>query len=256
MDWISKLEKRFGSWAISNLGLYLIVGQIIVFGASHLKIFPLSTWYLDSQLVGEGQVHRLLTFIFFPPATSPLFLIFAWYIFFMISNALEAQWGAFKFNLYFFLGVVLTILVSLIIPGYPITNHFVGTTVFLAFATLYPNFEFLIFFVLPVKVKWLGWLSAALIAMAFFSGGYPMKLIIAAAMANYVLFFGKDFLSLLKQKKRKATHEKQATEFASKAFHTCTVCGATDQTHPERDFRYKGGKGYCEQCVEKDEVTD
>ena len=179
--------------AISNLALYLVAGQIIVWTANWFEILPVEWFYLNPILAFEkGQVWRLVTFLFIPPVTwHPVFLAFAWYIFWMISSALEGQWGTFKFNLFIFLGAAFTVLASLVFPYLYYTNYYIALTVFFAFATLYPNFEFLLFFILPVKVKWLALVSLVLLIYAFFMGGWPGRLIISASMANYLLFFWK-----------------------------------------------------------------
>ena len=163
MDWIDKLEKRLGGLAVKNLAMFLIIGQVFVFAVTYFKILPVDLFYLNPILVMKGEVWRIFSFLFVPPARMhPIFLAFAWYIFWMMSQALESQWGIFKYNLFIWMAVLFTFLASIIFPYYYYSNNYIALTVFLAFATLHPNFEFLIFFVLPVKVKWLAWLSLAL----------------------------------------------------------------------------------------------
>lgn len=257
MDWITKLEKRFGGWAIGNLGMFLVLGQVVVFGAVRFGVFTLDTFYLNSQLVMQGEVWRLISFVFIPPAGyGVFFLIIYWMVFVFLSGALERQWGVFKFNLYIIIGIAMTLLVSPLLSHTYLTNHYISYTVLFAFATLYPNYEFMIMFILPVKVKWVAWLAFGKVMLDFFSYGAAIQLMIAVSLVNYTLFFGKDLLLTFKQKKRRAAHEKSLNEFASKAFHTCSVCGATDQSHPDREFRYKEGKGYCDVCVEKEEAEN
>ena len=100
---------------------------------------------------------------------SPLWLFFSFYIFYMIGNSLEQHWGTFRFNLFVLCGYLLTVLMAFVSPGAIITNTYFLGSVFLAFATLFPNIEFRLFFVLPVKVKWLGWLTAGIYTMTLFS---------------------------------------------------------------------------------------
>ena len=253
MTWIDKLERRFGHLAIANLALYLVAGQVIVWTANWFKILPVEWFYLNPILVLNGQVWRLVTFLFIPPVTwHPVFLVFAWYIFWMISSALEGQWGTFKFNLFIFLGAAFTFLASLVFPYYYYSNNYIALTVFFAFATLYPNFEFMLFFILPVKVKWLALISLAFLVMAFFSGGWPSRFIICASMANYLLFFGKDLHRSLHYRKRRQAHTRKLQEVQDQPFHTCSVCGSTDKSNPEREFRYRKGKGVCNVCLEKE----
>ncbi len=253
MTWIDKLERRFGHFAMANLALYLVAGQIIVWTANWFKILPVEWFYLNPILVLNGQVWRLVTFLFIPPVTwHPVFLAFAWYIFWMISSALEGKWGTFKFNLFIFLGAAFTVLASLVFPYLYYTNYYIALTVFFAFATLYPNFEFMLFFILPVKVKWLALISLALLVYAFLMGGWPSRFIIGASMANYLLFFGKDLHRSLYYRKRRQAHTRKMREMQDQPFHTCSVCGATDKSNPEREFRYREGKGVCHVCLEKE----
>ena len=250
MTWIDRLERRFGHLAISNLALYLVAGQIIVWTATWFKIVSVEWFYLNPILVLQGQVWRLVTFLLIPPATMhPIFLAFAWYIFWMISSNLESQWGTFKYNLFIYFGASFTVLASLLFPFYYYTNYYIALTVFFAFATLNPNFEFMLFFILPVKVRWLALISLGFLIWSFFTSGWTGRLIITASMANYLLFFAKDLRQSLYYRKRRQAHTRKMREMQEEPFHTCSVCGATDKTNPEREFRYREGKGVCEVCL-------
>lgn len=253
MNWIDKLEKRLGGFAMPNLALFLIVGQILVYGAAVFGVFSPEVFYLNPVLVARGEVWRLVTFIFIPPlALHPIFLIIAWYIFWMMSQALEAQWGTFRYNLFIWLGIFFTLLVSLVIPNYWYSNYYILLTVFFAFATLYPEFEFRIYFILPVKVKWLALISLVLLVLEFIRNPWPMRLVILASMANYLLFFGREFFSMMHHRQRRVKHKKEVQEAAEAVFHTCSICGVTDRSHPDREFRYRDGKGVCAVCLEKE----
>jgi hypothetical protein len=257
MNWIDKLEKRFGGLAVPNLALYLIVGQVFVFAGIHFGRIDINLLYLNIPSILNGQVWRIFSFLFIPPATfSPIFLAFAWYIFWMISQALESQWGAFKYNLFIFLAVVFTVLASILFPGIYFTNNYISLTVFFAFATLYPNFEFMLFFVLPVKVKWLAYISVGFLVLSFIGGSWPARVVILVSLGNYALFFGKDLYSQMKNRKRRIEHHKKVDALAEEAFHTCKTCGATDKSTPEREFRYRDGDGICSVCVEKEAASE
>jgi hypothetical protein len=159
------LEKKFRRFAIPNITLYLITGQVVLFVLNLVGQFDLAFTLLIPELVREGQWWRLIAFIFTPPAAHPVFIIFAWYLFYLMGNALEGHWGTFRFNLFLLVGYTVTVAVSFLFPAYPATNIFIAGSVFLAFAFLYPDFEILIFFILPVKVKWLAlitWIGYAL----------------------------------------------------------------------------------------------
>jgi hypothetical protein len=260
MDLISKLERRLGSIAIPHLALYLILLQIIgvvLISGEYVSGYDLVL--SGEQVLKEGQWWRLLSFMMMPRTLSPLFLIISFLVFYTISGALERQWGTFRFNLFILCGYLLTILMALLNPGAVLTNIYFLGCVFLAFATLFPNFEFLIFFILPVKVKWLGWLTAGMFVVTLFSpvdgAGAAFilgdKLAVGAAFATYGLFFGKDFIRGLKAGQRRKAYVAEQQIVAAKALHECSVCGATDKTDPHMHFRYCStcGECFCEEHI-------
>jgi len=251
MDLISTLEKRFGSWAIPNLPLYLIAIQLI--GVA-LLMGGYSTYedlILMGGLVQVGQWTRLLSFMMIPKTLSPIWLFFAFYIFYLMGSALERQWGAFRFNLFILSGYLLTIAAAFIAPGAVITNFYFLGCVFLAFATLFPNFELHLFFILPVKVKWLGWFTAALYILTLFSGDAGSRLCVVAAFANYTLFFGCDFINSLKAAHRRKAFVAERAEVAARPLHVCAKCGASDKSDDTLHFRYCStcGKCFCEEHI-------
>ncbi|MBN2684184.1 MAG: hypothetical protein JXR40_02795 [Pontiellaceae bacterium] len=254
MDWISSLEKRFGSWAIPHLGVYIILLQGIGF-------FLLAGEYAtvsDLVLYGNDVIHakewwRLFSFLMMPADTS-LFLLLAMYIFYLMSSALEQRWGSFRFNLFILVGYLFTVAAAFIKPDVQIVNTYFLGAVFLAFATLFPDFEFLLFFVLPVKVKWLGWITAAGFALTLFSGNNPGdRLCVLAAFLTYALFFGRDFLRGQATAKRRKAFVAENVKVESSARHTCTICGVTDQSDPTMGFRYCStcGKCFCEEHIQQ-----
>ncbi|MBC2595492.1 hypothetical protein H5P28_14595 [Ruficoccus amylovorans] len=249
MTVLDRLERRFGGLAIKNLTLWIIIGQVVVYGLISLGNFPPERLTLIPGLVLQGEVWRVFTFLFFPPSSSPIFLLIAWYVFFMLGRALEGTWGEFRFNLFIFVGALATIAASFAAPDQVATNAFLATSVFLAFAYLFPNFEFLLFFVLPVKVKWLAALTWALYAFEFIGGTASNRLMVLAATANFFLFFGGEILRRGKAAKRRQVYEQKQRVEAEKPFHLCCICGATDKTKPDDQFYYRDGRGYCESHV-------
>ena len=255
MDWIDKLQKRFGGLAVPNLALYLVAGQVIIFGMELGQFLDIEKIYLQPIKLLNGEFWRAVTFIFIPferGGGSVIFLLFAWYIFWMTSQALESQWGTFKYNLYIWCSLLFTLVGSFFFPLEYYANRYLYITVLFAFATLYPNFEFLLFFVLPVKVKWIAWIGAGFIALNFLNGSAAIRMMILAGLANYALFFGRELYQTMYYRKRRIEHQKKAQTVAEEAFHTCATCGATDKSNPERTFRYKEGKGICDVCLAKD----
>ena len=252
MDWISSFEKRFGSWAIPHLALYLIgiqvVGVILLMGG---YIDQLDLVLHGGSVMYKGEWWRLLSFMMLPRTMSALWLFFAFYIFYMIGNALEQHWGTFRFNLFLLSGYLLTILTAFISPGSIITNTYFLGCVFLAFATLFPHIEFRLFFILPVKVKWLGWLTVVLYVLTLFSGDMGSRLGVLAAFANYLIFFGKTFFLNFKAGNRRKAFAAERAVAAAQPLHVCAECGISDKSDPSQHFRYCSTCGgcYCDQHI-------
>ncbi|MBI3547614.1 MAG: hypothetical protein HY078_01040 [Elusimicrobia bacterium] len=189
-NWIDRLERRFGEWCIPQLAFFIVVMNAVVYLLSLQKIaFPLLL-SLEPHLVFQGQAWRVFTFLLIPPLGLSILWMFFWlYLLYVYAVALEQEWGDFRFNLFYFLGAAATVATSLA-AGVPLSNTTLHTTIFLAFAALFPDFEVLLFFVLPVKVKWLAWLAWAGMALGFVQGGPTTRLGLAAGLVNYAAFFG------------------------------------------------------------------
>jgi hypothetical protein len=242
------MERKLRRYAIPNVTLYIILGQVLFFVFEMSGRFILDRIVLIPDLVIRGEWWRLITFLFIPPSTSPIFIFFAWYIFYLMGTALEGHWGAFRYNLYLLVGYVVTVAVTFLFPYSVATNLFIGGSVFLAFAFLYPDFQLYIFFILPVKIKWLALLTWIGYAYELIFGSWHQRVLVLASISNFLLFFGKDISWRMKTGKRRMGE--QARQFSGKreAFHTCATCGKTDISHPQMEFRYCsdcGGLGYC-----------
>ncbi len=249
MSFLDRLERIFGRFAVHNLALYIVIGQVAVVLATlaqlvdptRLIFWPASLW--------EGEWWRICTFMFFVPLPKSLFgyvfLVFFWSLFYMMSNALEEQWGAFRFNAFLFTSFVLTIAVSFLTINYPVAvaNTYIIGSVFMAFAVMNPNFELMLFGLLPVKVKWLALVSLALGGYEFVVGGLPTKLQIGAAVVAFLLFFARHFLTEAKYRQKQAARRVEREAEVEQPRHVCHVCGKTDKSHPQLDFRY------CSQCA-------
>ena len=208
MGFLQKLEYRLGRYAVRNLITIIVLGMALVFVCDLLFAEKMAQiggiWAngvsgllsMDRELVLSGQVWRLVTFVFVPPSSGIYFMVFALYFYWMIGSALERDWGSFRFGVYYLCGIIGTI-ISGFITGWA-DNSYLNMSLFFAFAMLYPNFEMRIFFILPVKVKWLAWLDGALFILLFIIGNWSIKAAILAAMLNFFLFFGKDFINSIK----------------------------------------------------------
>ncbi len=253
MSLLDTLEKKLRRYAIPNLTLYIIAGQVLFFIFALSGRFILERVLLIPSLVMAGEWWRLITFLFVPPFTNPMiFIIFAWYLFDLMGSALEGHWGAFRYNLYILVGYIVTVAVTFLFPYSAATNLFIGGSVFLAFAFLYPDFQLYIFFILPVKIKWLALLTWLGYAYEIIFGSWHQRVLVLASISNFLLFFGKDITWRIKTGRRRMSE--QARQFSGKkeAFHTCASCGVTDISHPQMEFRYCsecGGLGYCKDHI-------
>jgi len=250
MKIIDQLERRIGRFAVPNLTIYLIAGQSFFYLMYLTGKLERSATYLSADLLMAGEWWRLFTLPFDPPRQSLIFTLFAWYFFYMLGSTLEEHWGAFRYNVYLLLGCIITTAASFLVPGYPVSNAFLAGSIFLAFATLFPDYQILLFFFLPVRMKWLALITWLGYAYQLVSGDWATRLMVLAAIANYLLFFANDIILNIrygrKQFVKKAVRTVQKSEGLS---HKCTTCGITGKSHPDMDFRYcpqcKGQHGYC-----------
>lgn len=195
MNFMRKLERKFGKYAIPNLMNYIIVlyiiGYVLYISKQVTGVDLYSSFLsLNFKMIMRGQVWRLVTYIIQPPSTSIIFIFFALYFYYMIGTSLERLWGSFKFNVYFFSGVILNIIAALIIyliwgVSMDLNTYFINFALFMAFAVEFPDMEVLLFYIIPIKVKWLGIFDAIFLGSQII-GGYAA--LIAYNTGNTTLF--------------------------------------------------------------------
>ncbi|MDR1262865.1 MAG: rhomboid family intramembrane serine protease [Oscillospiraceae bacterium] len=190
-----ELKARRG-WYITNLMYYVVGGMAIVFLLDFIGMGASNLLYFNRAAIARGEVWRLVTFIFLPPSTSLLWVIFSLYFYWMIGNTLETQWGSFKFSLYYLLGIIGAVLGGLV-TGYG-DNTYVNLSLFLAFAALFPDFQMYLFFFLPIKMKWLALLDVLLYAYNFIIGSWSARAAIVLSLLNVALFFGGDIVRMVR----------------------------------------------------------
>jgi len=262
MPLLKRLERLFGRFAIHHLALYLIIGQAGAFALIYSGRLQVGDFELAPYLVREGQPWRLLTFLFVPPNLSIIWVGFSWYLFYLMGNALEGHWGTFRFNLFLMTGYVLTVGAAFLHPYAVVDDWFLAGTVYLAFAHLFPDFELAIFFILPVKIKWLALLVWIGFAYRMAVGGAAERLTILAATGNFFLFFSQDLWLTARAHSRKMSTQAERFAQAGAARHRCRICGKTERTNPEMDFRYcskcAGAQCYCPEHISQHEhvLTD
>jgi len=249
MDWFNSLERRFKRFAIPNITLPIIVLQSLAWCLMQARPDLAGDLILVRTLLLQGEWWRLFSFVIYPPATNPLFLFLALYFFYLTGTALEVRWGAFRYNLYLLIAYLASIGSVFISPAGIATNVYIGGSVFLAFAFLFPEFEILLFFVLPVKVKWLARLTWGFYLYRFALGDWLQRMLIVASVLNFILFFGLDIVALMKSGRRRMANRMMATASADNVINRCIVCGKTEKSDPKAEFRYcplcAGTPCYC-----------
>ena len=208
---LDPMEKRLGRFAVKRLILIIVVGMALVCGlrlAGYLGIKKAvvinDALYFDRERIILGQVWRLVTFVFIPDNIHVLFVALELYLYNMFGTALERERGSFRFDVYYLTGVICCIIAGFI-TGYT-TNTYLNLTLFLAYALFYPNKQMLLFFILPIKVKWLALIDVLFLLVAFVLGGINIKVVIFFSVLNLLLFFGQDICGMagtaLKRRRR------------------------------------------------------
>ena len=255
---------RFG---ISNLMLYVCIGNALVFLFSLMDTTKLFQSYLlfSPAHILRGQVWRLLTFALIPNSSGLWTLIFL-YFYYFIGHTLENEWGTVRFNLYFFSGILLTILYGFLLYfvagiNMHISAYYVYMSMFFSFAALNGEQRVLLFMIIPLKIKWLAYLDAALFIIDVFTISFPANLLPVVAVLNCLIFCWDDLASafhIRPRKQRKATVDFKrevsrinAERKAAPYRFRCEVCGRTDVSDPGLEFRYCSRcSGYHCYCIE------
>jgi hypothetical protein len=229
---LARLSRRYGRFAIPELTLVIVGGTVAVYVLALAQPQLLETLALDLWRVRQGEYWRLLTFLFLPPTLQPIWFFFAIYVTWLVGTALDHEWGAFKYNVYYLLGVLGTLL-GATIAGEGVSALFLNVSLFLAFATLFPETEWRIFFILPIRVKWLGLLSAVWLCYMFVGGGWPVRAAVLAGIANYLLFFADQLPRLVRGQVlvvRQGAHRARlaAAEPPARPERSCAICGARE----------------------------
>lgn len=259
--WLDRFCYKHPRFGIPNLMLVVVIGNALVWLLDEFsRGFSLSSALCFAPyFILQGEVWRLVTFIFVPTTNNLFFLVVSLYFYYWIGSILERQWGVTKFTVFYLLGLALNIIAGFALyavfplPAVTATMHYVNLSMFFSFATLYGEMQVLLFFVLPVKVKWLAWLDAGLYVVQcarYIAGGmWFLCLLPLVAVVNYVLFFWSDIMDRLGRTRTRRSAQtinfKKATKQAQQQkgyIHKCAVCGKTDTDYPDEEFRY------CSKC--------
>ncbi len=258
---------RFG---IPNLMLYIVGANALIYLLTVFAgIGPVSFLAFDWASIKAGELWRLVTFLFMPGYFSSrdlIWLVLFLYLYYMIGSTLEREWGTAKFSLYYLSGAVLTILTGVLmglITGNAVMMgaDYVNLSLFFAFAALYPETRFVLFFIIPIKVKWLAIADGVLFAVSalgnLLRGDILGVVTPVIALLNFFVFFWGALADEIDYRRGRVRHQtshqtiqfksavrQQRKKEAERGYrHKCDVCGRTDTDHPELEFRY------CSRCA-------
>lgn len=281
---MSKLERKFGKYAIKNLSLILVICYAVGYMLSMVKpLTPIFDYFtLNPCMILKGQVWRLFTWIVVPPTVFSFGTLITLFFYYSIGTSLERTWGDWLYNIYIFSGFLFTVLGSFIMMGIIMLNtgsfaltslymteyghyfstYYVNMSIFLAFAATFPEAQILLMFIIPVKVKWMGYLYAALLIYEFLAGNWVMKVVIGLSLLNFIVFFllqrygrfGSPKFRVQQMARRhefrkniKTENPHMGAQGISK--HKCAICGRSELEYPDLEFRFcskcNGNYEYC-----------
>lgn len=282
MKLIEKLERKFGNRGIPNLTMYMIVCYVAGYLLMQFNPSLLSMMSLDPAKILQGQIWRLVTWVIYPPSSGNfiLFVISIVFFYYPIGTSLEHTWGSFRYTLYIFSGLLFTMIGAFLLHfvtgglvtvdgmvyalgGGIFTTYYVSMSVFLAYAMSYPDMQILLWFVIPIKMRWMAYVYGAIILydiISYIRGGlWFMAVPIVASLLNFVIFYfsTKDMYRYnpkeirRKQQFKKAVAQSRvnpATDGITK--HKCAICGRTEKDDPNLEFRFcskcNGNYEYCQ----------
>ena len=278
MHFLNKMERKFGRFAIQGLMKYIILFYVAGYLIEFLAPQAYSFLTLEPFMIFHyGQVWRLVSWVLIPPPTGNIiFMLIMVVLYYQLGTALERTWGAFRFNVYIFGGMIFTVLGALLLfaiygvntpvsMGSSFSTYYINMSIFLAYAFTYPEQELLLYFIIPIKIKWFGFLYVAYIIYDIISAfrtsmnlGLIVLVLIAASLLNVVIYVILDKKSGRRPSsiKRKAQYNKSIKKakpnvYANGARHKCAICGRTELDDPTLTFRYcskcSGNKEYCQE---------
>ncbi len=271
MKWISKMERKYGKYAVRNLSAYIIALYAAGYLMQALSPEIISYLTLEPMYILRGQVWRLVSWILVPPSQLGIFTIIMLYFYYSVGTTLERTWGPFRYNLYILSGVVFTVLGAFLLYGilrilYPtilpamggaFSTYYISMSILLAFTATYPNTEVLLYFFIPIKMKWLGIFYGVMLLLSFIQSGWPGRVVILASLLNFIVFF----LSTRNLHRYTPKEQQRRREFKkavapsrvkneAETSHKCAVCGRTEKDGDHLEFRYcskcDGNYEYCQ----------
>ncbi len=196
---LNSIERKIGRYAIPQLTKYMIltyiIGYILYFAEMGTKLPLLEYILLSPEKILHGQIWRLFTWIFMPPSAPGIFTIIMLFFYYQIGSALEQTWGDFKYNLYIFSGLFLMVAGAFVLYafGYRVdgmfTTYYVNLSIFLAFAACYPDMQVMLYFIIPLKIKYLAFIDVAFLVYQALVSSWPERVSIIVSLLNFLIFF-------------------------------------------------------------------
>ena len=241
-------------FGIPNLMRYIVIANAVFWLMGAINPVLMNYLLFNPALILRGQIWRLVSFVFIPPSTGVLAFI-AFYFYYWIGSTLENQWGTGQFTIYFFTGVILTIVYGFAIyfitgRSMSLSSTYIFLSMFFSFAALFPDMQVLFLFIIPVKLKYLALVDAAFFVLSMITTPFPENLLPVVAVLNFLIFCGGELKNLLPRRQSKSTinfkRESARIRYEQREklyTHKCAVCGRTDTEYPNLEFRY------CSRCV-------
>jgi hypothetical protein len=228
---LRRLERRFGSYAVERLSFVVAVGMVAVFLFVQVSPSFVSRLTLDVTRIRAGEVWRLFSFILLPTSRNWLWFLFGVLWFPAVGQALDERLGAFRFNVYYLLGMLGTLAAALI-TGEARGNLWLNSSLVLAFATLFPDYPVRLYFVIEVKMKWIGVMTAAFMGFEAIASPWSERAAMLAALSNYFLFFGGDLVAAWRGRRMRVRQDARRADapvaLVTAPERACAMCGASE----------------------------
>jgi len=259
---LDKLEKKIGPAALPHILRWIAGFAVLSWGLSLFSPTFLDWIDYDQSAILSGQVWRIFSWIIFPTDSNVIFVLFAMLFMFFLSDALERAWGSFRVNVFVMTTMTCLSLIGLIMPVTGLASVLAGifySSILVSFATLFPDHIIHLMAIIPIKAKWLGWATVAILASMVLTSSFVLLPVILAGFFPYLLIFGPQFLQQTKLRSQETVRRQRFqkdTSAGGDAFHHCEVCSATEASHPERDFRVTSDdREVCSVCLDLERAT-
>lgn len=268
MNFLNKMERKFGRYAIRHLTLYIII--IYIVGYLLQRLMPNLFFYLTLDpyfIIHHGQVWRLVSWLLIPPNALSIWTVIMLFFYYSIGSSLENVWGAFRYNVYIFFGIFMTIIGSFLLyfvsggksalemGGY-YSTYYICLSLFLGYALSFPDMQVLLYFFIPIKMKWMAIFYVVVNAIDFVQRGWVTRISILFSLASVIIYFFAT-RNLQRYNPREVQRKREFKKAMSRGqssqgvtTHKCAICGRTEKDDPNLEFRFcskcNGNYEYCQ----------